>query len=202
MRPQARGHQPVDDLPLAVDRDPSTRQCRQVDTGEARAFRGVGLPPAGRSVRRVERSVLCSSRPARIRRSTYSRERASSTTESISGCCSSERPERSTRRRSAGRADKAATGQRARIGHLGPSSRPDGLAPLRLLPDRLTTVPGLSPIVKQKNALLCIVRLDLPTRLRKSCPSLQIANVGKVSLRNIGLRSRVEWLDYWDGEPD
>jgi hypothetical protein len=32
--------------------------------------------------------------------------------------------------------------------------------------------------------------------------SLQIANVGKVSLRNIGLRSRVERLDYWDGEPD
>jgi len=49
---------------------------------------------------------------------------------------------------------------------------------------------------------LCIVGLDLPTRLRKSCPSLQIANVGKVSLRNIGLRSRVERLDYWDGEPD
>jgi hypothetical protein len=32
--------------------------------------------------------------------------------------------------------------------------------------------------------------------------SLQIANVGKVSLRNIGLRSRVERLDYWDGVPD
>jgi hypothetical protein len=26
--------------------------------------------------------------------------------------------------------------------------------------------------------------------------------VGKVSLRNIGLRARVERLDYWDGEPD
>jgi hypothetical protein len=49
---------------------------------------------------------------------------------------------------------------------------------------------------------LCIARLDLPTRLRKSCPTPQIANLGKVSLRGIGLRFRVDRLDYWDGEPD